>query len=59
MIGMSSGSTTVAGILALAAAAIGSWADDELGCLRGSIGGNPYGPDPIAPEVLTPPVRTH
>jgi uncharacterized membrane protein YhaH (DUF805 family) len=30
-----------------------------LGCLRGTIGSNQYGPDPLAPEVLTPPVRTH
>jgi uncharacterized membrane protein YhaH (DUF805 family) len=60
MMGLSyDGSDTVAGILALAAAAIGIWAFVELGCLRGSIGGNAYGPDPIAPEVLTPPVRTH
>jgi len=35
------------------------WALVELGCLRGSIGQNKYGPDPLAPEVLTPPVRTH
>ena len=26
------------------------WAFVELGCLRGSIGGNPYGPDPVAPK---------
>jgi uncharacterized membrane protein YhaH (DUF805 family) len=35
------------------------WAFIELGCLRGTIGRNQYGPDPLAPEVLTPPVRTH
>jgi uncharacterized membrane protein YhaH (DUF805 family) len=26
------------------------WAVVELGCLRGTIGGNPYGPDPVAPK---------
>jgi len=26
------------------------WAFVELGCRRGSIGGNPYGPDPVAPK---------
>jgi uncharacterized membrane protein YhaH (DUF805 family) len=35
------------------------WGFVELGCLRGSIGQNRFGPDPLAPEVLTPPVRTH
>ena len=35
------------------------WALIELGCLRGTIGQNRYGPDPLAPDILTPPVRTH
>ena len=35
------------------------WALVELGCLRGTIGANQYGADPIAPEILTPPVHTH
>jgi uncharacterized membrane protein YhaH (DUF805 family) len=26
------------------------WAFIELGCLRGSIGANPHGPDPVAPK---------
>ena len=26
------------------------WALVALGCRRGSIGGNPYGPDPVAPK---------
>ena len=30
--------------------AVSAWAFVELGCLRGSIGGNPYGPDPVAPK---------
>jgi uncharacterized membrane protein YhaH (DUF805 family) len=29
---------------------IGIWAIVELGCLRGSIGPNRYGPDPVAPR---------
>lgn len=36
-------------ILMLASFAINIWALIELGCLRGSIGPNQYGPDPIAP----------
>jgi uncharacterized membrane protein YhaH (DUF805 family) len=47
------------GLLALLALAIMVWSFIELGCLRGTIGQNKYGPDPIAPDVLTPPVRTH
>ena len=50
----SSTATLVLGILALA---VMLWAFVELGCLRGTIGTNAYGPDPIAPDVLTPPVR--
>ena len=56
---MSTGSDFVATALWLVAFVIGIWAFVELGCLRGSIGQNRYGPDPLAPEVLTPPVRTH
>ncbi|MBX9825263.1 MAG: DUF805 domain-containing protein [Xanthobacteraceae bacterium] len=46
-------------ILGLLALAIYLWSLIELGCLRGTIGQNKYGPDPLAPDVLTPPVRTH
>ena len=49
----------VVNILGFAALAIGLWSLIELGCLRGTIGQNKYGPDPLAPEILTPPVRTH
>jgi uncharacterized membrane protein YhaH (DUF805 family) len=49
----------VATALWLIAIVIGVWSFIELGCLRGTIGSNQYGPDPLAPEVLTPPVRTH
>jgi uncharacterized membrane protein YhaH (DUF805 family) len=48
----SDGSTLIASL-------IGVWAFIELGCLRGTIVQNQYGPDPIAPEILTPPVHTH
>ncbi len=56
---MSKGSDIVATGFWLVAIAICIWAFVELGCLRGTIGQNQYGPDPLAPEVLTPPVRTH
>ena len=46
----------IVGFLALA---IGLWSLIELGGLRGTIGQNKYGPDPHAPDILTPPVRTH
>ena len=46
----------IVGFLALA---IGLWGLIELGGLRGTIGQNKYGPDPLAPDMLTPPVRTH
>jgi len=46
-------------LLQLISLGISIWGLVELGCLRGSIGHNKYGPDPLAPEVLTPPVRTH
>ncbi len=49
--------TIVATVLGLAAFAIGVWAFVEMGCLRGTIGTNPYGPDPVAPATI-PPVRT-
>jgi uncharacterized membrane protein YhaH (DUF805 family) len=49
-------SNIVATVLALLAFAISIWAFVELGCLRGTIGVNPYGPDPVAP-VIVPPVR--
>jgi uncharacterized membrane protein YhaH (DUF805 family) len=52
-------SDIAATVLWLVAIVISIWAFVELGCLRGTIGQNLYGPDPLAPEVLTPPVRTH
>jgi uncharacterized membrane protein YhaH (DUF805 family) len=46
-------------LLQLVGLGISLWGLVELGFLRGTIGRNQYGPDPLAPEVLTPPVRTH
>jgi uncharacterized membrane protein YhaH (DUF805 family) len=37
----------VTGLLFFAAAAIGIWAFIELGCLRGTVGSNRFGPDPL------------
>ena len=50
-------SLLLASVLGLAAFAIGVWAFVELGCLRGTIGPNRYGPDPLEPTA-SPPVRT-
>ena len=50
-------STTIATILGLLAFAVIVWAFVEMGCLRGTIGVNPYGPDPVAPAIV-PPIRT-
>jgi uncharacterized membrane protein YhaH (DUF805 family) len=36
-------------ILNLAGVGLSIWAFVELGCLRGTVGGNRYGPDPLAP----------
>ena len=41
-------SLVAAGIIGLIAAGIGIWAFVEIGCLRGTVGPNPYGPDPLA-----------
>jgi uncharacterized membrane protein YhaH (DUF805 family) len=46
--------TLIAAVLGLASLAIGIWAFVELGCLRGTIGANAYGPDPIAPAIVAP-----
>jgi uncharacterized membrane protein YhaH (DUF805 family) len=50
-------SITIAGVLGLIAFAIGVWAFVELGCLRGTIGPNRYGSDPLEPTAILP-VRT-
>jgi uncharacterized membrane protein YhaH (DUF805 family) len=49
-------STVIATGLTLLAVALMVWAFVELGCLRGTVGANPYGPDPVAPATI-PPVR--
>jgi uncharacterized membrane protein YhaH (DUF805 family) len=49
-------SSIIATVLALLALAIIVWVVIELGCLRGTVGVNPYGPDPVAPATI-PPVR--
>ena len=49
-------STIIATVLGFLAFAIGVWAFVEMGCLRGTIGVNQYGPDPVAPATI-PPVR--
>jgi len=47
--------TLVAGILSLLAFAIAIWAFVELGCLRGTIGTNRFGPDPLGAATAPPP----
>jgi len=37
-------------VLSVASLALLAWAFVEIGCLRGTIAGNPYGPDPVAPK---------
>jgi uncharacterized membrane protein YhaH (DUF805 family) len=44
------GESTAMIIVSLAGFALSVWAFVELGCLRGSIGANAYGPDPVAPK---------
>jgi uncharacterized membrane protein YhaH (DUF805 family) len=50
--GVGSGSEVVAGVFAgialLALVGIGIWFFVEFGCMRGTIGPNRYGPDPVA-----------
>ena len=41
-------------ILHLAGFAITVWAFVELGCLRGTVGPNRYGPDPLAAPAMAP-----
>jgi uncharacterized membrane protein YhaH (DUF805 family) len=46
-IGMFSGSEAVAMLLSLIGTGISIWMLVELGCLRGTVGPNEYGPDPL------------
>jgi uncharacterized membrane protein YhaH (DUF805 family) len=45
---------TLDSILMVVSFAINIWAIVELGCLRGTIGGNQYGGDPLAPQLAPP-----
>lgn len=40
-------------LISLVSLALSLWAFVELGCLRGTIGPNQYGADPIAPAPAT------
>jgi uncharacterized membrane protein YhaH (DUF805 family) len=54
--GLFTGSSSAGGlgiVLMLASAGVGIWAFVELGCLRGTVGPNQYGPDPLQGR-LTP-----
>jgi uncharacterized membrane protein YhaH (DUF805 family) len=48
---LSSGPMALGVIFTIVGLAIGIWAFVELGCLRGTIGPNPYGPDPLGPQA--------
>lgn len=47
----SGGSGTTGTLMSLAGIAIAIWAFVELGCLRGTVGPNRYGPDPLGGSV--------
>lgn len=50
-----SGATSVVAIaINVLGFAVAIWAFIELGCLRGTIGGNRYGGDPLAPQPAPP-----
>ncbi|HUD89552.1 MAG TPA: DUF805 domain-containing protein [Xanthobacteraceae bacterium] len=48
---LSSGPMALGGLFTVVGLAVGIWAFVELGCLRGTIGPNPYGPDPLGPQA--------
>jgi uncharacterized membrane protein YhaH (DUF805 family) len=52
----SSGLGGASSIFFLGGAAVLLWAFIELGCLRGTVGPNQYGPDPLAPQQVAAPV---
>jgi uncharacterized membrane protein YhaH (DUF805 family) len=55
IVGAVSGSSSGGGIgiiLSLASLALWIWAFVELGCLRGTVGPNQYGPDPLEGRVM-------
>lgn len=47
------GSMAISGLFSLIALAISVWGFVELGCLRGTVGPNAYGPDPLVEETLS------
>ena len=55
IVGVVSGSSSGGGIgiiLSLVSLALWIWAFVELGCLRGTVGPNQYGPDPLEGRVM-------
>jgi uncharacterized membrane protein YhaH (DUF805 family) len=48
----SAGAGTIGFLFVAAGLAVLIWAFVELGCLRGTVGPNKYGPDPLAPEQV-------
>jgi len=51
VVGMYSGSEAISMLLSLIGFAISVWMIVELGCLRGTVGPNEYGPDPLESDV--------
>ncbi|HEY0438650.1 MAG TPA: DUF805 domain-containing protein [Xanthobacteraceae bacterium] len=49
------GSGTTGILMSLAGTAIAIWAFVELGCLRGTVGPNRYGPDPLGGNIAMAP----
>jgi len=47
-----SGLGGAAAVFMLAGTAVSIWAFVELGCLRGTVGPNQYGPDPLEPKQI-------
>lgn len=50
-LGQASGMGTTFSVTSLISLAISIWMFVELGCLRGTVGDNQYGPDPLAGRV--------
>jgi uncharacterized membrane protein YhaH (DUF805 family) len=53
-IGEASGNDAIASLLALIALALYVWGFVELACLRGTVGPNRYGPDPLEADAIQP-----
>jgi uncharacterized membrane protein YhaH (DUF805 family) len=47
----SAGDSVISGALMIVAGLLYIWAFVELGCLRGTVGPNQYGPDPLAAQA--------